>query len=358
MMAQTSFEIAGVRVEPGERGFTQLPVARLLTGGMLALPVHVINGPEAGPVLGITSAVHGAEYHPIRMVKGALEAVDPQSLRGTIVSVPVCNPLSFAKGTRITPDEDDVDFGNLNRVFPGRRGTALFGIGQPPSSDRSLTETMAAVLDDEYLPRINHLVDFHCHAQELGLIKCIRHKIQSGGQGEISVGMSRALGLGLIHEHAANPATITGRAAERGISTCVPEIGGGRLSAPAEDRAVELGVRAILNVLKYLGMLEGEIEIPERQLVFEVAPHVRPTTSGYLVSQYDPDQLFMGQEVGVPVKEGQVLGTIFDPYTFEDLETLRATVDGILYIARRSGPILAGGHAYSVADFQLSQWIH
>jgi predicted deacylase len=325
---------------------------------MLSLPVHVINGGEDGPVLGITSAVHGAEYHPIRMVKNALEAVDAQLLRGTIVAVPVCNPLSFAKGTRITPDEDDIDFANLNRVFPGRRKQALFGIGQPPSADRSLTERMASVLDDELLPRITHLMDFHCHAQELGLIKCIQHKDQDGVQGEISAGMCRALGLGLIHVHAANPATATGRAAELGVSTCVPEIGGGRISAPAEKRAVELGVRSILNVLRYLEMLEGEIEIPERQLVFETAPHVRPTTSGYLVSNYDPDELFTGAEAGVPVNEGEVLGTVFDPYTFEELETLRTTVDGILYIARRSGPIAAGGHAYSVADFNGSQWIH
>ncbi len=357
-MKQNNFEMAGIQVAPGERSFTELSVARLLTGGMLTLPVHMINGAEAGPVLGITSAVHGAEYLPIRMVKEALEQVDPPALRGAIVAVPVCNPLSFAKGTRITPDEDDIDFSNLNRVFPGRRSKALFGVGEPPSSDRSLTERMASVLHDEFLAHIDHLIDFHCHAQELGLIKCIQHKDQEGKQGEISAGMSRALGLGLIHEHAANPATITGCAAEKGISTCVPEIGGGRLSAPAEERAVALGVRAILNVLKYLGMIDGEIQVPERQLVFEIAPHVRPATSGYLVSRFDPDQLFTGPEAGVPVSEGQVLGTVFSPYAFKELETLHATADGILYIARRSGPISAGGHAYSVADFQLSHWIN
>jgi len=116
-------------------------------------------------------------------------------------------------------------------------------------------------------------------------------------------------------------------------------------------------VRGIRNILKYLGMIEGDLDLPSRQLVFEVAPHIRPSTSGYLVSRFDPDQLFLGEESGVPVKAGEVLGTVFDPYTFDDLETLQAPVDGILYIARRSGPVRAGGHAYSIADLQQSRWI-
>lgn len=356
-MVSAAFKLGDVVVAPGERGFVRLPVANLLTGDVLSIPVHILHGMAPGPVLGITCAIHGAEYHPIRMVRETLTALDPVGLRGSIVAVPVCNPLSFATGTRITPDEDDVDFGNLNRVFPGRRAKAIFGVGQPPPSDCSLTEAMAAVLSEQILPVISHLVDFHCHAREMGLIKVIQQKGQEGNQAKQTQGMCRALGLGLIHEHAASPATLTGQAALRGISTCVPEIGGGSLSAPAEERALALGIRAIRNVLKFLDMIEGQMELPARQLVFEVAPHVRPTTSGYLVSCFDPDELFLGGESGVPVEEGDLLGTLFDPYTFEETETLRAPIDGILYIARRSGPVRAGGHAYSIADYAMSHWI-
>jgi hypothetical protein len=109
--------------------------------------------------------------------------------------------------------------------------------------------------------------------------------------------------------------------------------------------------------MKYLEMISGEMELPARQLVFEIAPHVRPTTAGYLVSRVDPEQLFMGEELGVPVKKGEVLGTLFDPYTFEELETLTSPIDGILYITRRSGPLEAGSHAYAVADFEMAHWI-
>jgi predicted deacylase len=356
-LKQNTFELAELRVAPGERAFTRLPVTRLLSGTTLIIPVHVIHGAEPGPVLGITSGVHGAEYLPIRVVKEALERLNPSELRGTVVAVPICNPLSFARGTRISPDEDDVDFANLNRVFPGHRDKAIFGIGQPHSSDRTLTEAIAAVITDEILTKIDHLIDFHSSRYQ-GIIKVIQQKGQEGRQAEFTQGMCRALGLGLIHEHATVPKSITGQAAQMGVSTCVPEIGGGRVSAPAEERCVAIGIRGILNVMNFLDMIPGEIEVPARQLVFEIAPHVRPTTAGYLVSHFDPDQLFIGEETGIHAKKGEVLGTLFDPYTFEDLETLRSPVDGILYITRRSGPVEAGSHAYAVADFQTSRWIH
>jgi predicted deacylase len=356
-LKQTTFEFADVMVAPGERAFTRLPVTKLLNGSTLDLPVHIIHGAEPGPVLGITSSIHGAEYLPIRMVRGAVQHLAPAVLKGTVITIPICNPLSFARGTRVSPDEDDVDFANLNRVFPGRRKEALFGIGQPHSSDRTLTETIAAVITDRFLTRIDHVIDFHSHFQNAGLIKTIQQKGQSGRQAEITQGMCRALGLGLIHEHATTPKSLTGQAADMGISVCVAEIGGGALSAAAEEQCVALGVRGILNVMKFLGMVPGQIEVPQRQLLFEIAPHVRPTTAGYLVSRFDPDQLFLGDEPGTPVQEGEVLGTLFDPHTFEDLETLHSPVEGILYITRRSGPLEAGSHAYAVADFQMSHWV-
>ena len=352
-----AFEFAGVTISAGERAFVQLPVTTLLNGAMLTLPAHIINGIQPGPVLGITSAVHGAEYLPVRMVKSAVESLATDKLKGTVIAVPVCNPLSFATGTRISPNEDDVDFANLNRVFPGRRSHALFGAGQAHSSDRTLTEMVASVITEEILTRLDYLIDFHCHFQNAGLIKTIQEIDQEGRQGEITEGMCHALGLGLIHGHAGTPRSLTGQAASMGISTCVPEIGGGGLSAEAEARCVEVGTRGIYNVMKFLEMVPGDLTTPTRQLFFEVAPHIRPETSGYLISRFDPDELFLGEEMGVPVQEGDVLGTVFDPYTFEEVETLRSPVNGILYITRRSGPVNAGGHAYAVADYAISRWI-
>jgi predicted deacylase len=136
-LAHNGFEFAGIHVAPGERSYTPLPVTKLLNGAILNIPVHVIHGAEPGPVLGITCAVHGAEYVPVRIAREFVSRLNPSQVKGTLVVIPICNPLSFAKGTRISPDEDDVDFANLNRVFPGRRENPVFGATVTPFGSHS-----------------------------------------------------------------------------------------------------------------------------------------------------------------------------------------------------------------------------
>lgn len=351
-----AFEIAELEVAAGATGFTRLPVAPLLLGTTLTLPLHVIHGREPGPVLGLMSGVHGAEYLPMRVLREAITQLDPAELRGTVLALPVANPVSFMQNSRIT-HEDDIDFGNLNRVFPGVRDKSLFGVGEAHPTDRTLTEMMAEVISRQFLPRLNHLLDFHTHFRQVSVVKVIQKQGGNSRQDKVSRGMCRAFGLGLIHESRMTRHTATGYAAELGVSTCVPEVGGTALTESFQAHCVEICVRGIRNILRYLEMLPGEPELPERQLVFRRVPHIRPTVPGYLVTRYDPEALLSDDQPGIPVKAGDTLGTVFDPHTFAEVETLTAPVDGVLYMTRRSGPIEAGGHAYAVADLEGAVWI-
>jgi predicted deacylase len=353
---RAAFEIAELEVAAGATGFTRLPVASLLVGTTLTLPVHVVHGREPGPVLGLMSGVHGAEYLPMRVLRQAIAQLDPAELRGTVLALPVANPVSFMQNSRITL-EDDIDFGNLNRVFPGVRDKSLFGVGESHPSDRTLTEMIAEVISQQFLPRLDHLLDFHTHFRQVSVVKVIRKQGGTAQHDRVATGMARAFGLGLIHGSAMTPSTATGYAAELGISSCVPEVGGTALTESFQIQCVDTCVTGIWNILRYLEMLPGQPELPERQLVFQRVPHVRPTVPGYLVTHYDPEALLGDGRAGVPVKAGDALGTIFDPHTFAEVETLTAPVDGVLYMTRRSGPIEAGGHAYAVAAFEGASWI-
>lgn len=351
-----NFEIGNLTVKPGQRGTTRLPVTRLLVGTELALPAVVVNGAHSGPVLGITCAIHGAEHFPIQIVRRVLQELDPATLKGTVVAVPVANPLTFASRSRIVL-EDDIDFGNMNRVFPGVRAKPAFGSGESQPSDRTVSEMMAATLNEQFLSRITHYMDFHCHMEAVGLVKTIRGDNLEGSVREVSYGMNRAVDLELTHEHPFSAVTASGTAVRRGIPTCVAEIGGGgALSLATEERAVARGVRGMRNVMHYLGMLAGKPEPASRLLVFHHAPHVRPTVGGYLLTRYDPTSLFSGERLGVEVRKGDLLGTIFDPYTLEAMEEITSPSDGMLYMARRSGPVDPGSHAYAVGNYTDAEW--
>src|ERR1051325_3328 len=99
---------------PG-KSFEWLPITTLASGMDLRLPIHRVVGAQPGPTLGITAGIHGDEYLPIEVVRQLIQQLDPAQLSGTIVAIPVVNPLAIESQTRNTP----IDMNNLNRVFPG-----------------------------------------------------------------------------------------------------------------------------------------------------------------------------------------------------------------------------------------------
>src|SRR5262249_15046086 len=89
-----------------------------------------------------------------------------------------------------------------------------------------------------------------------------------------------------------------------------------------EDRPVEIGVRGLLNVMKHLGMLEGEIEpqpdaviLPERIRSF---PQLKAHRGGLVHRASWP---------GNPVKPGEVVARLIDPWG-DLVEETRSPVDG------------------------------
>ena len=55
-------------------------------------------------------------------------------------------------------------------------------------------------------------------------------------------------------------------------------------------------------------------------------------------------------DLGRRVRKDEVLGVVIDPYTMEEVESLNAPCDGVLFFTRMSGPAEAGAKGYAVAD--------
>jgi predicted deacylase len=353
-----SFTVGDLTVGSGQKGFARLPIAHLLNDQILSVPVHVVNGAKPGHTLGLLGTIHGTEYPAILAMREVVLGLDPEELSGTLVVIPVANPVSFAARQRKNTPEWDVDHSNMNRVFPGVRAKPAFGGGPSHPSDRSLSELTVSVLVEKVFPLLSALVDFHC-AGMLGraLLKIIQGKNVEGHLKELCHGMARAFGVGLIHEHDFSPSTASGHAVKMGIPCCVPEIGGCEQSRVVTDWMTELSVKGMYNVMRFLDMLPGEVEVPEKQFVFFRAPHVRPTVGGYLLSEFEAEDLMEAGPSGLEVRASDLLGTIFNPFTFEKVEELRAPVDGILYLTNRTGLVEVGDPGYAVADYAESRWI-
>jgi len=350
-------KIYNQKIELKSKQFFKMKIAKNLDGGELSIPLHVINGKKEGPVLGLFASVHGQEYYHNRTIRNIVSEINPSELTGTILAVPVANPLAFQHNTRHTPNppEESVDFANLNRVFPGKRLTPLFGSMEP--TDVSLTMKMAQVISEEVIEKCNYILDFHGHGRGGSLLKML----YSGDKD--SAELARTFGLGILHdpitgtggEFPSALTPLTAYAAKLHIPGATPEIGGGGHAEEFEKDCELMGAKGIKNVMIHLGMITGKLDLP-KQFYFRKAPHVRAKNAGYLVSNMNPRDVGIGKPTR-QVKKGEPLGTIYDPYTLQELEVLKAPTDGMLYMAQVSGPIEAQGGGIAVGDFDESKWI-
>ena len=86
--------VGDVTVAPGEMAFGRLVPGRMAWSQELSVPLIVVNGAGDGPRLWLSAVVHGPEATGTEVIRRVLrEALDPKKLRGSIIAVPIANPL-------------------------------------------------------------------------------------------------------------------------------------------------------------------------------------------------------------------------------------------------------------------------
>jgi predicted deacylase len=238
-------------------------------------------------------------------------------------------------------------------VFPGKRNTPLFG--SMISTDVSLTMRIAASISDEIVPRCTHILDFHGQMKGMALKKMLFNLDVNSKE------IAKVFGLGTLHDPPSSISrssltTMTSYAGTLKIPSIVPEIGGGAHGEIFEKQCEQIGVKGTNNVMKYLGMIGGFPQVPTKQFYFKHAPHVRSTKGGYFITDLLPSDVGIGKEPR-EVTKGEVLGTIYSPYKFNELEKITSPVDGLIYACRVSGLVEPQNELLAVADFKESKWI-
>jgi predicted deacylase len=116
-----------------------------ISGSPLSIDVFTIRGRKDGPVLGVTGSIHGDELEGPLALSSLISSIGKgDDIVGTLIIVPIANPAAVASGVRCTP----ADGGNLARTFPGR-------------SDGTVTESIAALVNEHVLQKVTHFIDLH-----------------------------------------------------------------------------------------------------------------------------------------------------------------------------------------------------
>jgi predicted deacylase len=122
-----------------------------------------------------------------------------------------------------------------------------------------------------------------------------------------------------------------GACVDHGIPAIVPEV------APGGADVTERGVR---NIMVDLGMMEGEIELPEEQHILKWVADRRAAA----VATNKGGCFIPSVEMGDVVEEGDEVGVVYSPRTFEVIETLRAHRNGYVSSIRKY-PVKSAGEA-------------
>ena len=122
MAAQSAFKIGGHSVAPGTRRTVDLPVSVMSDHTPITMSVHVVHGKQPGPTLFVSAAIHGDEVMGVEVVRRILRTPSLDTLRGTLLAVPIVNTFGFLNHSRYLPDRRD-----LNRSFPGNAVGSLAG---------------------------------------------------------------------------------------------------------------------------------------------------------------------------------------------------------------------------------------
>lgn len=206
-------------------------------GEMVRIPVIVIRGAQRGPVVGITAAIHGNELNGVRIVHRMLPSLDPATLSGTIVAVPVVNVPGYLANKREFNDNQD-----LNRVMPGRE-----------------PGTTSEVYAHRFLERIvrpfDYLIDLH--TASFGRVNSLY--VRADMSMPITARLAFLQSPQIIVHNAGGDGTLRAAAADLGIPSITVEVGDPQRFQRTLIRSSMIGT---LNVLEHLDMIPEDDEDP------------------------------------------------------------------------------------------------
>lgn len=309
------------------------------------VPLTVFVGPEARPGEGLVAfgSTHGNEYEGPVAIRHLLDEIDPASVRGRIILVPVLNVAAFRAGERDSLHDDGV---NLNRAF-------VADAGHVPAMGR-ITHRIARFVREVIWPQVHVVLDLHAGGDvaQFALGPSF-HPIADPEQNRAIEQTARWFGapVVLVYQNE-TPGLLTSDAERLGKITIGAELGWGRAIQPDGVRYARHGIRA---AAIHWGQLAGEIapighhrDGTQRKLsIVDPACTILAPFDGHYEPLHPP---------GTLVAAGDTVAYLHD---FQRLDLapwpVVARVDGLLAAQAWGARVVQGQHIAIVG--QLLDWV-
>lgn len=284
---------------------------------VVRMPVCVVKGKAEGPTLVAFAGIKGDEYEGMRAIVDIYEQLDTEKMRGNFIGVPVVNVPAYWSATRISP----VDLKNLARTYPGR-------------PDGSTSERIAYYSLNSIMVHANLFVDLHSGGRNTFLPLLCGYYNDGGELGRISRQAAVSFGAPVVWEHdVLSPGRTIYESTRQGIPTLYTECrGGGHLN----NDDLKTYVTGLLNLLKYMNILDGSPSAPPKQAFLggagDVDVAIAASHAGFFCGRV---------ELLERVESGQLIGEVTD-LLGNVLEEIRANSDGIVELMRSTNRVFPG----------------
>jgi len=306
----TDFILNKKKIKPGQNANVQLHVARLPSGTVINLRIHVFRSENPGPTLLVMGGVHGDEINGVEIVRRMVKQGHFSNLdKGNVIAIPLLNVYGFINFSRDTLDGKDV-----NRNFPG-------------SPNGSLASRVASALTKNVLPLVDAGLDFHTGGGARYNFPQIRYTAKHPA----SLKLAKAFAAPYLVQKPTIDKSLREVMMEQNKPHIVFE-GGEALRY--DGFSIANGIAGTQRVMKHLGLISKAPETTRPTIVFKKSSWVRADRSG----------LFQwSQQSGAKVSKGEPIGVINDPYG-DSMTTVLASQDGYI-IGHNNAPVVSAGDA-------------
>ena len=226
--------IAMISGDQTRRNSVQSVVDSAFQDGTLSIPVLAARGSRPGKTLVTTAGVHGDEYEGMEAIHRTFAALDPASMTGSFIAVPVVTLPAYWMACRVNP----LDGRNMARVFPG-------------SPDGSASDRLAARLLDRVLRHASLYIDLHSAGRGSHWVTMCGFS-NHGPQADTARAAAKCFGAPVIWEHPHDPESI-GRTLtatnDLGIPSLYTEAYGGGHARPVD---IDCYTQGVANLLQFL----------------------------------------------------------------------------------------------------------
>lgn len=266
------------------------------------VPIVVVKGGQPGPRFLLTAGIHGDELNGIGVIHQLVEALDPATLKGTLIAMPGLNAPGLRNSTRAFTGGHNGTGDNLNRLIPrdplarGNEGNAAQRYARRLWSRAFMGNTDFAI---------------DLHTQSRGGTYPAYVFVATPAAKRIAM----MLRPDSVYVNAGYDGAVEDMLNANGIPAVTYELGGAEVF---DNAMIARGVRGVRNVMIDRGMLPGKPNFRDPEpFLGNVVTNVESPRGGWAQVRVKLNQY---------VKKGDVLAIVTDPFG-RAIATLTAPLD-------------------------------